>query len=464
MGGLVMKHILQLFLRPDQWLLFSAVALWAILAIVLGFPDPSLGLLLSGSYGVLIGVLSISLLRYLGYFQALRPYPRKSDLLLLVVSSLIAVSLALLLHIFLGGVTNLTMLYAVPSALLLSIVLFWLDHRLHDIKHRYQKRKVVLDLLPLESIRLIKELVELDYLSHLELLTRKDLERSLRRGEEQQIELIIMSRSSWNEREFHDCVVRAHLSGIPVREHHDVMQDLTGRLSLESDDLWTFLTGARRQTVSLQGYQVLKNALEPVLAAILMVLLAPLIAVIALLIKLEGSGPVLYSQRRRGYMGRSFTLYKFRSMRQNSEINGPQWSPVSDDRVTKLGKVLRRLRLDEIPQLYNVIRGEMSFCGPRPERPEMYSSLKQEIPHFHLRTLVRPGITGWAQISAGYASSIEESQLKLEYDLYYIKHKSPRLDLIIILKTAMLSFLGVENKSYRAKLLFQKYLYARTSY
>lgn len=129
-------------------------------------------------------------------------------------------------------------------------------------------------------------------------------------------------------------------------------------------------------------------------------------------------------------------------MNVNSEDQGPRWADLEDDRLTPIGNFIRRSRLDELPQLWNVIKGEMSFFGPRPERPEIYAKLRNEIPLFAMRLIVRPGITGWAQVCAGYAASVAESRLKLEYDLFYIQHMSPRLDLVILLKTLKVILLG----------------------
>jgi lipopolysaccharide/colanic/teichoic acid biosynthesis glycosyltransferase len=126
----------------------------------------------------------------------------------------------------------------------------------------------------------------------------------------------------------------------------------------------------------------------------------------------------------------------------NSEVDGPRWASEYDSRVTPIGKILRRTRLDELPQLWNVVKGEMGFFGPRPERPEIHNALRKDIPLFNMRTIVRPGITGWAQVCAGYAASVEESRLKLEYDLYYIQHMSLRLDLIILMKTIRVALFG----------------------
>jgi lipopolysaccharide/colanic/teichoic acid biosynthesis glycosyltransferase len=166
--------------------------------------------------------------------------------------------------------------------------------------------------------------------------------------------------------------------------------------------------------------------------------------ILALVIKMSSPGPIFYRQVRTGYLGRNFTLVKFRSMRADAEVNGPQWASSNDDRVTRVGNFMRKARLDELPQLWNVFKGEMSFFGPRPERPEIYQRLKKEIPLFSMRTIVRPGITGWAQVCAGYAATVEQSSIKLEFDLFYIAHMSLRLDLIVLVKTIQVALFGSE--------------------
>jgi lipopolysaccharide/colanic/teichoic acid biosynthesis glycosyltransferase len=182
----------------------------------------------------------------------------------------------------------------------------------------------------------------------------------------------------------------------------------------------------------------LKSVVEPVIACLLLVLFSPVIALAALGVLLSGPGPIFYRQKRLGYMGREFQLVKFRSMIHHAEAEGPAWAGQQGAKVTRIGAFLRKSHIDEIPQLWNVLKGEMSFVGPRPERPEYYSLLREDIPLFWMRTLVRPGITGWAQVMAGYASSVEESRQKLEFDLYYMKRMSPLLDLKIFAKTILL--------------------------
>jgi exopolysaccharide biosynthesis polyprenyl glycosylphosphotransferase len=161
----------------------------------------------------------------------------------------------------------------------------------------------------------------------------------------------------------------------------------------------------------------------------------PFAGVIALALKLQDGGPVFYAQTRMGFRGRPFRIFKFRSMTTEAEKNGPQWASKGDVRVTPIGRILRRTRLDELPQFWNILRGEMSFIGPRPERVEFSRDIEREVPFFRLRTLVKPGLTGWAQVNYPYGASVEDARRKLSYDLYYIKYASVFLDLVIILRT-----------------------------
>jgi len=174
-----------------------------------------------------------------------------------------------------------------------------------------------------------------------------------------------------------------------------------------------------------------------------LVLLLPVIVVVAILVKATSAGPVFFRQSRVGLNGAVFTLYKFRSMDKDAEaLTGAVWASHDDPRVTVIGRWLRRLRLDELPQLFNVIRGEMSIVGPRPERPEFVEVLQQRNTFYTQRHCVRPGITGWAQINHKYSDSIEDSLIKLEYDLYYIKNLALSLDAYIILSTIKTMLLG----------------------
>ena len=184
-----------------------------------------------------------------------------------------------------------------------------------------------------------------------------------------------------------------------------------------------------------------------VLAAFgLIVFLAPLLVLTAIAIRLDSKGPVLYRQRRIGFHGEEFEIFKFRSMRIDAEKDGARWAAADDDRITRVGRFIRRTRIDEIPQAINILRGEMSFVGPRPERPEFVTLLEKEIPHYHERHLVKPGITGWAQVKHEYTASVEGARTKLTYDLFYVKHFSLLLDLLIVLMTVRVALLGIGSR------------------
>lgn len=191
-----------------------------------------------------------------------------------------------------------------------------------------------------------------------------------------------------------------------------------------------------------QEHAVSKRVFDLIVAGIGLIVTAPLFPLIALAIRLTDRGPAFYSQARVGQGGRVFTLYKFRTMRSDAESTGSKWAQTNDPRVTSLGRWLRTLRIDELPQLWNILRGDMSVVGPRPERPEFVTPLSALIPFYDQRHLIKPGLTGWAQINLGYGATIADARRKLQLDLYYIKHTSIELDLIILLRTFGTFFLG----------------------
>ncbi len=179
----------------------------------------------------------------------------------------------------------------------------------------------------------------------------------------------------------------------------------------------------------------LKRALDVMISLMLLIPAAPVMLLTALAIRLESKGPVIYKQDRVGLFEKEFTVYKFRSMRTDAEKNGAVWAKEHDDRVTRVGHFIRKVRIDELPQIWNILKGDMSFIGPRPERMTFVENLKKEIPYYSLRHTVKPGLTGWAQVCYPYGASVEDAMRKLEYDLYYIKNISILLDITIILKT-----------------------------
>lgn len=191
------------------------------------------------------------------------------------------------------------------------------------------------------------------------------------------------------------------------------------------------------------GFYLLRNAtglkikrlLDLVFSIALLILTLPVTLLVALLIKLDSPGPVFYGQQRYGLNSSIFKILKFRSMVADAEKDGARWAEADDPRITRIGRVIRKTRIDEIPQLWNVMKGEMSFIGPRPERPEFIAMLEKEIPYYELRHLIKPGITGWAQVMYPYGSSVEDARQKLQYDLYYIKNYTILLDFVILLRT-----------------------------
>jgi len=203
--------------------------------------------------------------------------------------------------------------------------------------------------------------------------------------------------------------------------------------SLLPQEALTFEDVPWQETLSVQ--RQLKRAADLVIAISLLLITLPLVALAALCIWLEDGGSAFYLQERSGLMGRTFRVYKLRSMRTARPDEPPTWTLRRDQRITRVGSILRRLRLDELPQLLNVLRGEMSLIGPRPERPELEHQLEATIPHYRKRHWMPPGLSGWAQVCAPYASSVEEAELKLSYDLFYLKHWNTGLDLLILLKT-----------------------------
>jgi len=185
-----------------------------------------------------------------------------------------------------------------------------------------------------------------------------------------------------------------------------------------------------------------KRWLDIASSALSLILSLPLCLFVALAVKLDSSGPVFYRQDRVGQDGKTFTMLKFRSMRNDAEENGPKWAAINDDRITRVGRFIRKYRLDEIPQMINVLKGDMSFIGPRPERPIFVDKFAKEIPYYPQRHVVKPGISGWAQIRYPYGASKEDALEKLKYDLYYIRHFSIFFDISIILETGKVVLLG----------------------
>jgi sugar transferase (PEP-CTERM system associated) len=231
------------------------------------------------------------------------------------------------------------------------------------------------------------------------------------------------------------------LSGnVSIEECASFYERLTGRVHLDMmRPSWLIFSGRGRQK-RLNAFT--RAAMHRSVALIGAILSLPFALLTAILIKLESRGPILYKQERVGKNGQPFVLMKFRSMRVDAEKDGPIWAKTDDDRATRVGRIIRKIRVDEIPQFWNILKGEMSFVGPRPERPHFVRQLAQEIPYYEQRHLIAPGLTGWAQIKYPYGSSIEDARQKLQYDLYYIKNQNLGLDAAILFETVKTILFG----------------------
>ena len=230
-------------------------------------------------------------------------------------------------------------------------------------------------------------------------------------------------------------LLRVRTAGVHVNEISTFLERETGRVDLRSTNpSWLIFSDGFSSGRRLSSFA--KRVFDIVASVVLLVLSLPLIVLTAILVKLESRGPAFYRQDRVGLYGQEFTIIKLRSMRVDAEVGGKAvWAEKDDPRVTRVGRIIRKLRIDELPQLWTVLRGGMSFVGPRPERPSFVAELTQKMPYYAERHMVKPGITGWAQINYPYGANLDDARHKLEYDLYYAKNYTPFLDVVILLQT-----------------------------
>jgi sugar transferase (PEP-CTERM system associated) len=221
--------------------------------------------------------------------------------------------------------------------------------------------------------------------------------------------------------------------GIVVEEDGTLRERIYGKIQLDGLRPSNFLYSEGFHIRAAQ--QFTRQVVSICIAGLGLLLFLPFFPLVVLAVKLSSKGPIFFRQTRVGMGGRNFEVVKFRTMFTDAESGGAKWATKNDPRVTRVGMFLRKSRIDEIPQLWNVLRGDMGFVGPRPERPEFVAWLTEELPFYYLRTLIRPGLTGWAQVRYGYGATLAETKEKLEYDLYYIKHMSMGLDLLIMFET-----------------------------
>lgn len=229
-------------------------------------------------------------------------------------------------------------------------------------------------------------------------------------------------------------LLRIKTKGVHVNDFSSFLERETGRVDLDTvNPSWLIFSDGFSSGRMFSS--AVKRLFDIVASLTLLLFTFPIIAVFALIVKLDSKGPAFFRQQRAGMFGEPFELIKLRSMRTDAEKNGAKWAEKNDDRITRVGRFIRKVRIDELPQTWSVLKGEMSFVGPRPEVPKFVDDLQEQIPFYGERHMVKPGITGWAQINYPYGASTEDSRKKLEYDLYYAKNYTPFLDLVILLQT-----------------------------
>ena len=257
---------------------------------------------------------------------------------------------------------------------------------------------------------------------------------------EKNIDRVVLSLKEQRGRMPYRELLRLKFAGVTVEDAHTVFETISGRIALEKlSPSWLIFNDGFRKNRFLMAA---KRAMDIVAALVAITLTLPIMALVAAAILIESGAPVLFRQKRVGLNGTQFEIFKFRSMRQDAEKGGPSWAADGDNRITRVGAFIRKYRLDELPQFFNILHGTMSLVGPRPEQPYFCEMLETNLDFFSQRHTVRPGITGWAQIKYQYGSTVEDAKRKLELDLFYIKHLSISLDLVIVLETVKVIFLG----------------------
>ncbi len=258
--------------------------------------------------------------------------------------------------------------------------------------------------------------------------------------------IVVLASGVEHTQEMRHDLASLHFSGVPVVAASEIWAWLEERLPLEALNPAIFLHQPGFGGVHWTLFNRMTRIADILLAILILILSAPLFLLAALLVVLTDGFPVLYQQNRVGQFGRRFTMFKLRTMDRDAEARGPEFAAERDPRTIRFGDLLRRFRIDELPQLLNVLKGEMSLVGPRPERPEFVARLTEKIPYYAFRTAVLPGITGWAQVNVTYARELEDHRRKLEYDLYFIRERSMRLYLLTLLRTVNTALVGVRRQ------------------
>jgi len=260
----------------------------------------------------------------------------------------------------------------------------------------------------------------------------------LKQIKEKKIDVLVVAKDFYNQPHFVQELYKSLSYGVRLWNLGETYETIFKKIPIDFINKTWLLENLKSQSDLL--YSFVKRFFSIIGSLFVIILTSPVWLIIALAIKIEDRGPIFYKQKRVGLNEKDFYLYKFRSMKEEAEKDGPQWAQKKDNRITRVGRITRRLHLDELPQMINVLKGDISMVGPRPERPTFVKQLKKEIPHYSLRHIVKSGFTGWAQIKYHYARSLKDSHEKFQYDLYYIKNRNLLLDFGILLKTIQIIF------------------------
>ena len=398
-------------------------------------------------FGGLTAVFTFWFLDGLDYFSSLDPLPRPDSLLTLSVVVPVAAITSKYVLVLVFNLIFLryrSILIASPFICFTTYAVQWASG-MRFVKSGV-KRKICFLTTEAEAEKVMRALRSKLLIKYYEPVFANDLD-SLPTQDE--ITCVVISRSELFHFEERESVISAMLAGKQILDYREMTSRLRGHIDIDTLDLWMFLNHSVHKSTFGRIYYSSKTVFERFFSAFLLLALLPLFLVVATLSKMSSPGPIFYGQSRLGFRGTAFKLWKFRSMKKDAEKMGPQLSKMGDARITPFGNFLRKTRIDELPQLWNVVRGEMSLIGPRPERPEFYNEFEKQIPIFRFRLLVPPGITGWAQVMGGYAATPSQMKRKLEYDLFYLQKMSPKMDVIISLKTiavALASFFRTSAK------------------
>ena len=402
--------------------------------------------------GLFIALVCQTCLYYAELYD-LRMVRDRRELFVRILQALGAASLVLaFVYFFLPGLIIGRGVFVVAAAMVLTLVIGWrlvfewitgqfgpaerlllvgttaaavsLARELHDLRSELGVR--IVGFIDPDPARVGEPLINPSVIG-----TIPDIPRIVR---DERVDRVVVSLGDARGKLPMDELLSMKLSGVTFDHLASVYEEYTGKIAVEHlRPSWlVFSPGFKKSRVLTAA----KRGADCTLALIGLALTSPIMLLVAAAVRLTSAGPALYHQQRVGQHGRVFTIHKFRSMRQDAEAHtGAVWASANDDRITSVGRIMRKTRLDELPQLWNVVRGDMSFVGPRPERPEFVASLTEQIPFYGLRHVVRPGLTGWAQVCYTYGATVEDALQKLQYDLFYIKNLSLALDLFVLFKT-----------------------------